>query len=131
MMSLGQGDKGFVEVYTLVLMSLFLALSTYLFQEVILHRKVGNAFVKSIQEDYLLEGVLLEAKVYREKIEFIDPSVKIISVFHPQYQFYFENDRIYVLKGASTLLTATYIRYNGAVLITDGRSQSNQIYVRE
>ena len=75
----------------------------HLFQEVILHRKVGNAFVKSIQEDYLLEGVLMEAKDYREKIESINPSVKITSIFQPEYKYYYENDRIYVLQGLSLI----------------------------
>ena len=130
-MFIGHGDKGFVEIYTLVLMSLCLALSMHLFQEVILHRKVVNDFVKSIQEDYLLEGVLMEAKDYREKIESINPSVKITSIFHPEYKYYYENDRIYVLQGVSNLLTATYIIYNGEVVITGVKSQSNQIYVRE
>ena len=130
-MFVGCRDKGFIEVYTLVLISLCFALSTYLFQEIILHRKVGNAFVKSIREDYFLEGVLMEAKDYREKIESINPSVKITSIFHPEYKYYYENDRIYVLQGVSNLLTATYIIYNGEVVITGVKSQSNQIYVRE
>ena len=112
-------------------MSIYLVLSMQLFQEVILHRKICHALVKNIQEDYRLEGVLMEAKDYREKIESINPSVKITSIFHPEYKYYYENDRIYVLQGVSNLLTATYIIYNGEVVITGVKSQSNQIYVRE
>ena len=73
----------------------------------------------------------MEAKDYREKIESINPSVKITSIFQPEYKYYYENDRIYVLQGVSNLLTATYIIYNGEVVITGVKSQSNQIYVRE
>jgi len=125
-------DKsGFIEIFTLVLMSLYLALAIHLVQEVILHRKIGFAHVKSIQEDYRLEGILMEAKKDREKREFIDPHEKISSLFQPEYKYYFENNRIYVMKGVSNLLSATYIIYNGKVLITGVKSQSNLIYVRE
>ena len=124
-------DKGFIEIFTLVCMSLYLALAIQLIQEVILHRKVGNAYARNVQEDYILEGVLNEAKKLREKKDSIDPNEKISSIFHPDYKFYFENDRIYVIKGVSNLLSATYIMYNGKVFITEVKSQSNLIYMRE
>jgi len=124
-------DKGFIEIFALVITSLFMVLSIQMVQEAILHRKVGNAYVQNIQEDYRLEGVLLEAKLVREKKGFIDPTEKISSIYLPDYKYYFGNDRIYISKGVSNLLTVTYIIYNGKVVITGVKSQSNSIYMRE
>jgi len=126
-----RGNNGFVEIFSLILVSFLMFISFYLFQEIMMHRRVGNAYVRNIQEDYLLEGVLAEAKHVREKKENIDPNEKISSIFCPDYKFYFGNDTIYINKGVSTLLSASYIIYNGKVIITSIKSQSNTIYVRE
>ena len=131
MMFKQEGEKGFIEIFSLVLMSIYLVLSMQLFQEVILHRKICHALVKNIQEDYRLEGVLMEAKKCREIKEIIDPSEKIFSIYQPDYFYYFDDGKIYIDKGTTNLLSANYKVYNGKVFITGVKSQSNSIYVRE
>jgi len=131
MMSNQEGERGFIEIFTLVLMSIYLVLSMQLFQEVILHRKICHALVKNIQEDYRLEGILMEAKKCRETKETIDPSERIASIYQPDYFYYFDQEKIYIDKGKANLLSANYKVYNGKVFITGVKSQSNSIYVRE
>ena len=124
-------ERGFIEIYSLILMSFFLLLSMQLFQEVLLHGKICSAYQKSIQEDYRVEGVLMEAKKYREKKGTVDPSERITSSFQPNYSYYFDDEKIYIEKGSLNILIANYKVYNSKVCITGVRSQSNQIYVRE
>jgi len=130
-MLIPENERGFIEIFSLIIMSFFLLLSMQLFQEILLHGKICNAYQESIQEDYRVEGILMEAKKHREKNGFLDPSKRITSSFQPNYRYYFDNEKIYIEKGTLNILIANYKIFNNKVCITGVKSQSNSIYVRE
>jgi len=130
-MLIPKNERGFIEIFSLIIMSFFLLLSMQLFQEILLHGKICNAYQKCIQEDYRVEGILMEAKKHREKNGTIDPSERITSSFQPNYRYYFDNEKIYIEKGTLNILIANYKIYDNKVYITGVKNQSNSIYVRE
>ncbi|MEI6158053.1 MAG: hypothetical protein WCP87_06790 [Atribacterota bacterium] len=116
--------SGFIEIFTLVLISFFSLTFFYFFQESMLHKRVGNAYLQKMKESYRLEGVLIEAKSLRESDDQFTPKKNITSNFCTEYTINIENDTICVYNRKDMLLMSWYVFRDGKVFITGIESRS-------
>jgi len=126
-------DRGGIEIFVVILAGFFVVTFLFLIEDMVMHRRVGNATAKRIQLLYAIEGVLIEAQSLLENFQEEEPeSLETLSTFAPEFTMHiaFEESIITVFQDERQLAEASFSRQGSVVKIAQVKSFNNIPYTR-